>query len=269
MFKSYLFLIFLLIGNLAKAQIPLAEVKVNPTYTAWEVLEKARKAIDNNYSYKTNNNYKLFVKTIKNEKDTLLLINTDGKFKILRLSFYHFKPLKNVKAEIIDSVFFNNYQNSYKSLYSSFNFLNYFTISHSIFNQLIRDSIQFKLTLEPRKEEYLINFISDNYKGYWIVNSKNFYLKEIFYENTKLFNFKNTIKDREDAVPYKLIKESGYATNRVLLQFTTTIKNKILLKSFKKYNEFYNYDLNVFINGKFKDQVIFNAFSVFEMDLLE
>ena len=127
----------------------------------------------------------------------------------------------------------------------------------------------FNFKKDESSVDNFVMFISDNYKGYWIVNSKNFYLKEIFYENTKLFNFKNTIKDREDAVPYKLIKESGYATNRVLLQFTTTTKNKILLKSFKKYNEFYNYDLNVFINGKFKDQVIFNAFSVFEMDLLE
>ena len=127
----------------------------------------------------------------------------------------------------------------------------------------------FNFKKDESSVDNFVMFISDNYKGYWIVNSKNFYLKEIFYENTKLFNFKNTIKDREDAVPYKLIKESGNATNRVLLQFTTTTKNKILLKSFKKYNEFYNYDLNVFTNGKFKDQVIFNAFSVFEMDLLE
>jgi hypothetical protein len=43
MLKYSFLLIFLILGGLAKAQIPLKEVTVVPTYTAWEVLKKLKK----------------------------------------------------------------------------------------------------------------------------------------------------------------------------------------------------------------------------------
>jgi hypothetical protein len=270
MFKRRLFLIFLFIGGFAKAQIPLAEVKVNPTYTAWEVLEKAKKVLLKDFDAKSTRNYKLFSQTIKDKKDTLLLFNQEVKYNIYRCSRNFCRLIRPIKAQIKDSLFFNRFENSSKFLQLSFFYRNLHDFLPKANERFIPNYVKYQLNLERIENNYKISYSEKDEDGYWIVDAKDFTLKEIYRQRINQKEYRNQINDTKEAVPNKVIKENVISSNyKSQIIFAKNIKNKIIIQSTRKEYGALNYNLKVFLDNQFKEEITFEYNAIFKMDLIK
>jgi hypothetical protein len=270
MFKSYLFLIFLLVSGLVKAQIPLAEVKVNPTYTAWEVLEKAKKVLIKDFDAKSSRNYKLFSQTIKDKKDTLLLFNQEVKYNIYRCNRNFCRFIRPINAQIKDSLFFNRFENSSKPLQFRFFWFNLHDFLPTAYKSFISDSIKYQLNLERIENNYKISYSEKDEDGYWIVDAKDFSLKEIYRQRINQKEYRNQINDTKEAFPNKVIKENVISSNyKSQIIFAKNIKNKIIIQSTRKEYGALNYNLKVFLDNQFKEEITFEYSTIFKMDLIK
>jgi hypothetical protein len=270
MFKSYLFLIFISLGGLVKAQIPLAEVKVNPTYTAREVLKKAKEVLLKDFDAKSTRNYKLFSQTIKDKKDTLLLYNQEVKYNIYRCSRNFCRLIRPINAQIKDSLFFNRFENSSRHLQSGFFMRNLGDFLPKAYKNFLSDSVKYQLNLERIENNFKISYSEKEEDGYWVVDAKDFSLIEIYRQRINQKEYNNLLNDHKEAVPNKLIKENVMFSNyRSQMFFTKNIKNKIIIQSTKNEYGALKCNLRVFLDSQFKEEITFEYSTIFEMDLIK
>jgi len=266
MLKYSFLLIFLILGGLAKAQIPLKEVTVVPTYTAWEVLEKAKEALKKNYDFKYHK-YQLNSETIKDGKDTLLFYDEKVTYCFESPNFLSVSFRNSYHPKIKNSDFFKNYDSYFNIIEEHFFESKFNALGRYLSAYFFYDRSKYKVELEKIADNYIVRFDSYYFKGYWIVEGKNFFIKEISMV-TNNYNLRMASNDNYNTKITRFLGDYS-CDNVVMLKFQTTLDSKILIDEVNSNYIYKNIVLRVFNVDKPNVETNFNAVSKFQLKLIK